>query len=167
MMAAAAEHLADGERADQIIDLMERLAIADVSEAAFERAAFGHVLAETAMRRCDLAAFDRVLAFTDAPGALRYAVWRTRMEGGMGDVMLRLEGAPEDARAMHVRQVIDGLADVLQRKTCATPNRKSLSVNELADSDNTSFYLLNKTQKFPFSARLVTSHKDARVLMRR
>ena len=119
MMAAAAEHLADPETAQRIYVLMETYAQADRSEAAFERASFGHVLAEAAMRRCDLVAFDRALNFTDAPDALRYAVWRTRMAGRLADVLIRLETAPQASHAMYVRQVTDGLSDVLALKTCA------------------------------------------------
>ena len=122
MMAAAAEHLADTKTAARILKLMERLANADVSEAAFERASFGHVLAEAAMRRCDLYAFDRALLLTDAPEALRYAVWRTRMIGELGDVLSRLQDAPEESRAMYVRQVTDGLYDVLALESCSAGN---------------------------------------------
>ena len=61
MMASAAEHIADDETARKIYDLMESLGNRDLSEAAFERASFGHALVEAAMRRCDLEGFDRVL----------------------------------------------------------------------------------------------------------
>ncbi len=118
MMAAAAEFLADEETAKKILSLMERLADADNSQAAFERSSFGHALAEAAMRRCDLDGFDRALKYTDEPGALRYAVWRTRMAGDLGDVIQRLQKSVENERAMHVRQTIDGLTDVLALKIC-------------------------------------------------
>lgn len=139
MMAAAAEYLADDETAQRIYDLMERLAKADRSEAAFERASFGHVLAEAAMRRCDVSAFERALRLTDAPDALRYAAWRTRMTGKMSDVLARLESMHEGSRAMHIRQVTDGFADILALNSCGRSDKKQGGVNEVADSDNVPF----------------------------
>ena len=118
MMASAAQHLADEETAESILDLMEQLAKADTSKAAFERASFGHVLAELAMHRCDLDAFDRALRLTDAPGAFRYAVWRTRMIGDVGHLIPQVKDGPDKTRAMNLRQVMDGLSDVLVLKTC-------------------------------------------------
>ena len=119
MMAAAAEHLADEPTRRKILEQMESFARADLSEAAFERAAFGHVLADAYMRGCNLDGFDRALELTDAPDALRYAFWRTRITGQPGDLTWRLQQAPEGQQVMVLRQALDGLADVLSLGDCA------------------------------------------------
>lgn len=120
MMAAAAQHLADEQTSLKILSHMEDFAQTDVSEAGFERSAFGHVLAEAYMRRCDLTGFDRSLRLTDAPDALRYAFWRTRMEGKPGDLTWRLQDISKEQKVMFLRQALDGMTDVLSLGNCKT-----------------------------------------------
>jgi len=124
MMAAAAEHLADDELADRIYTLMERLGFEDRSEAGFERASFGHVLVEAAMRRCDLQSFDRVLKMTDAPESIRYAFWRTRMAGCPSDLAPRISRDFDPESTTLLRQAMDGYGDVLRHGVCEINEEK-------------------------------------------
>lgn len=119
MMAAAAEHIADDDIAERIYRMMERLGSEDRSRAAFERASFGHALAEAAMRRCDVAGFDRALELTDAPDSLRYAFWRTRMhKEAPGSLQARIDREFDPKNSAILRQAIDGFADVLKLGPC-------------------------------------------------
>lgn len=115
IMAAAVGLAPDAAARRKLVDLMYSLAGASDSRTvsgipldAFERADFGHVLAERAMRDCDLAGFDRAAALTTAPDALRYRLWRARITGGAGSLAdtIRAGDGSDDTR--QVRQALEG-----------------------------------------------------------
>ena len=118
MMAAAAHHLADDQTAARIYALMEELGRADRSQAAFERASFGHALVEAAMHRCDIELFDRALEMTDAPGSIRYAVWRTRMTGDVETLRSRIIDDFDPSSPSILRLALSGYADILRAGEC-------------------------------------------------
>jgi len=117
MMAAAAEHLADDQTAVRIYALMELLGEQDQSRAGFERASFGHVLTEAAMRRCDLSQFERVLRMTDAPESIRYAFWRTRIDGHPSDTLGQIDRDSDPEDTVLLRQALGGYCNVLRLGT--------------------------------------------------
>jgi len=124
IMGAAIEFAPDAKERERIIELMFSLAgaaesrtISGISVNAFERADFGHVLAEQMMRGCDLKAFDRAAALTAAPESLRYALWRARITGGAGALADNIRaGGGEDTS--HVRQALEGYGTVLSLGYC-------------------------------------------------
>ena len=124
IMGAAIEFAPDAKERERIIELMFSLAgaaesrtISGISVNAFERADFGHVLAERMMRGCDLKAFDRAVALTAAPKSLRYALWRARITGGAGALADDIRaGDGEDTS--HVRQALEGYGAVLSLGYC-------------------------------------------------
>mgnify|MGYP003630657886 FL=1 len=85
----------------------------------FEKADFGHALAELSMLACDLNGFDRAVAMTAAPDSLRYALWRTRITGHAGALASRIrkEASADDTR--HVRGALEGYAPVASLGYCA------------------------------------------------
>lgn len=126
IMAAAVELAPDAGERQKLTSLMLQLAgvsdgraVSGIPLDAFERADFGHVLAERAMRDCDLAAFDRAAALTTAPDALRYRLWRARITGGAGSLAdaIREGDGSEDTR--HVRQALEGYGAILALDYCA------------------------------------------------
>ena len=124
IMGAGIEFAPDAKERERIIELMFSLAgaaesrtISGISVNAFERADFGHVLAERMMRGCDLKAFDRAVALTAAPKSLRYALWRARITGGAGALADDIRaGDGEDTS--HVRQALEGYGAVLSLGYC-------------------------------------------------
>lgn len=126
IMAAAIEFAPDSQQRARLIEMMFFLAGAPDTAARgsinaddFERADFGHVLAERMMRDCRLAEFDRAVALTAAPDALRYRLWRARITGGAGQLAgdIRAGGGTEDSS--HVRQALEGYGAVLSLGYCA------------------------------------------------
>lgn len=125
IMAAAIELAPDKAARSGLIDLMFSLAGATSSKKvsgipvdAFERADFGHVLADRMMRDCQLAGFDKAVALTTAPEALRYQLWRARITGGANAYAddIRAGDGSEDTR--HVRQALEGYGAILQLGYC-------------------------------------------------
>lgn len=125
IMAAAIDLAPDAAKRAQLIELMFSLAgpskpgrISGFSDDDFERADFGHVLAERMMRDCRLSQFDRAVALTNAPDALRYRLWRARITGGAGALApdIREGDGTEDTR--HVRQVLEGYSPILTLGYC-------------------------------------------------
>lgn len=125
IMAAAVQLAPDAAERSKLITLMAQLAGASDSRKvsgipldSFERADFGHVLAERAMRDCDLVAFDRAAALTAAPEALRYRLWRARITGGAGRLAddIRAGDGSDDTR--HVRQALEGYGAILALGYC-------------------------------------------------
>lgn len=124
IMGAAIEFAPDAKQRARIIEMMFSLAgsadsrtISGISVNAFERADFGHVLAERMMRSCDLKAFDRAVALTAAPESLRYALWRARITGGAGALADDIRaGSSEDTS--HVRQALEGYGAVMALGYC-------------------------------------------------
>jgi hypothetical protein len=125
IMAAAIDLAPDAAKRAQLIELMFALAgpskpgrVGGFSDDDFERADFGHVLAERMMRDCRLSGFDRAVALTNAPDALRYRLWRARITGGAGALApdIREGDGTEDTR--HVRQVLEGYSPILTLGYC-------------------------------------------------
>jgi len=124
IMGAAIEFAPDAKQRTRIIELMFSLAgsadsrkISGISVNAFERADFGHVLAERMMRDCRLAEFDRAVALTAAPESLRYVLWRARITGGAGALADDVRaGSSEDTS--HVRQALEGYGAVMALGYC-------------------------------------------------
>ena len=125
IMGAAIELAPDTKQRARITGMMFTLAggpdsrtISGISVNAFERADFGHVLAERMMRDCKLAAFDRAVAMTSAPDSLRYGLWRARITGGAGMLApdLRAGGGTDDTS--HVRQALEGYGAVMALGYC-------------------------------------------------
>jgi len=120
-MAAATLHLADDAMAERLISEMFTMAAADRSEAGFEKASFGHSLAEVAMQRCDIDMFDRALALTDGPDGLRYAFWRARMTGDVSSAAARIGQEHDGSSTSVLRQALDGYSAVLRLGVCPAP----------------------------------------------
>lgn len=126
IMAAAVPLAPDASERKKLIDLMVQLAGASDSRSvsgipldSFERADFGHVLAERAMRDCDLAAFDRAAGLTTAPDALRYRLWRARITGGAGSLADTIRSGDGSNDTRHVRQALEGYGAILSLGYCA------------------------------------------------
>ena len=92
--------------------------ISTISVNAFERADFGHVLAERMMRDCRLAEFDRAVALTAAPESLRYALWRARITGGAGALAPDIRAGDGSDDTSHVRQALEGYGAILSLGYC-------------------------------------------------
>jgi hypothetical protein len=122
IMAAGLTMAPDDKTYDLIIAEMLALAGApgrgrDASEN-FERGDFGHVLAEAAMERCDLALFDRAVALTPEPASLRYAFWRARIMGGASGLAPQLSDIDGEGDSRPVRQAIEGYGAILKHGYC-------------------------------------------------
>jgi len=125
IMAAAAEFAPDSKQRARLIELMFALAgtpdgrqVSGISLDAFERADFGHVLAERMMRDCKLAGFDRAVALTAAPDALRYKLWRARITGNAGALAQDIRAGDAAGDTSHVRQALEGIAPLLSLGYC-------------------------------------------------
>lgn len=125
IMAAAIELAPDTKQRARIIAMMfdlagaaDRRVISGISVNAFERADFGHVLADRMMRDCKLADFDRATQLTTAPDALRYRLWRARITGGAGALAddIRVGDGSDDTS--HVRQALEGYSAILSLGYC-------------------------------------------------
>jgi hypothetical protein len=92
--------------------------ISGISVNAFERADFGHVLAERMMRDCRLVEFDRALGLTAAPESLRYALWRARITGGAGTLAPDIRAGDGSEDTSHVRQALEGYGAVMALGYC-------------------------------------------------
>jgi hypothetical protein len=125
IMGAAIDLAPDAKQRARIIEMMFSLAgqpetrrISGISVNAFERADFGHVLAERMMRDCKLADFDRAVALTSAPGALRYRLWRARITGGAGALAGDIRAGDGTDDTSHVRQALEGYGAILSLGYC-------------------------------------------------
>lgn len=125
IMGAAIELAPDIRQRARIIDMMFALAgtpgrrvNSAFSVNAFERADFGHVLAERMMRDCRLAEFDRAVEMTTSPASLRYALWRARITGGAGGLADDIRRGDEDGDTRHVRQALEGYGAILSLGYC-------------------------------------------------
>jgi hypothetical protein len=125
IMGAAIELAPDTKQRARLIEMMFSLAgtpdsrmISGISVNAFERADFGHVLAERMMRDCRLAEFDRALALTAAPESLRYALWRARITGGAGALAPDIRAGDGTDDTSHVRQALEGYGAILSLGYC-------------------------------------------------
>jgi hypothetical protein len=125
IMGAAIELAPDTKQRARLIEMMFFLAgaadirkISGISVNAFERADFGHVLAERMMRDCRLAEFDRAVALTAAPESLRYALWRGRIRGGAGTLAPDIRAGDGTDDTSHVRQALEGYGAILSLGYC-------------------------------------------------
>ena len=125
IMGAAIELAPDTKQRARVIEMMFSLAgtadirkISTISVNAFERADFGHVLAERMMRDCRLAEFDRAVALTAAPESLRYALWRARITGGAGALAPDIRAGDGSDDTSHVRQALEGYGAILSLGYC-------------------------------------------------
>lgn len=125
IMGAAVELAPDATQRARIIELMFSLAGTPAPERSgtisandFERADFGHVLAERMMLDCKLAAFDRAVAMTSSPDSLRYALWRARITGGAGALARDIRAGDGTDDTSHVRQALEGYGAVLSLGYC-------------------------------------------------
>lgn len=126
IMAAAIEFAPDARQRARLIEMMFQLAGAPgtaargaISADDFERADFGHVLADRMMRDCKLAEFDRAAELTAAPDALRYQLWRARITGGAGALAPDIRAGDGTDDTSHVRQVLEGYGAILSLGYCA------------------------------------------------
>ncbi len=121
-MATALAHADTPATRARVIDAMFELARTKQTRGGmgddFEKGDFGHVLAEAAMKACDLKTFDRAVALTPAPDNLRYALWRARVTGGAGRLAPRIEKETSTEDSTAVLQAIDGLAPLLAHGYC-------------------------------------------------
>jgi len=85
-------------------------ALLDLTRAAssFEKPNLAHAAAELAMVRCDRERFEKALLYTDAPGNLRYAIWRARIEGNVLGLLDRIRAIDTDQDTREVRRVLEG-----------------------------------------------------------
>jgi hypothetical protein len=125
IMGAAIELAPDAKQRARLVELMFTLAGAPKTLASgkardndFERADFGHVLADRMMRDCRLAEFDRAAAMTSDPDALRYKLWRARITGGAGALAGKIRAGDGSEDTSHVRQAIEGYGAVLELGYC-------------------------------------------------
>ena len=72
------------------------------------------------MMRCDLPHFDQATALVDAPSSLRYAYWRARIKGSLGDLLTRSRNSQETDDTRHVRQILDGYRAIQTMGYCAS-----------------------------------------------
>lgn len=125
IMAAAIELAPDSKKRATLVDMMFSLAGTPVPTShagfgkdAFERADFGHVLAERMMRDCNRPGFDRAVALTNAPDSLRYALWRARIAGRAGTLAPDIRAGDGTDDTSHVRQAIEGYGAVIKLGYC-------------------------------------------------
>jgi len=74
----------------------------------FEKPNLAHAAVELAMVRCDRTRFEKALLYTDAPGNLRYSIWRARIEGNVLGLLARIRGIDTDQDTREVRRVLEG-----------------------------------------------------------
>ena len=122
IMAAGVRLASDPVIQRRLIDAMFDLARTKVTRGGlgddFEKGDFGHVLAELAMQRCDLASFDQAVALTPAPGSLRYALWRSRITGNAGQLAARIRTEADADDTRHVRNALEGYGPVAALGYC-------------------------------------------------
>ncbi|MCR9080494.1 MAG: hypothetical protein NXH78_15475 [Hyphomonadaceae bacterium] len=120
-------------RADALLSAGKRLMAEDASGAAalndalldltrmasaFEKPNLAHAAAELAMARCDRDRFERALLYTDAPGNLRYAIWRARIDGDVLVLLGRIRAIDSDEDTREVRRVLEGYRAIQEFGYC-------------------------------------------------
>nr|WP_070960707.1 hypothetical protein [Hyphomonas sp. Mor2] len=84
----------------------------------FEKPNLAHAAAELAMVRCDREQFERALLYTDAPGNLRYAIWRARIDGDVLTLLPRIRAVDSDEDTRYVRRVLEGYRAIQDHGYC-------------------------------------------------
>lgn len=100
-------------------------ALLEITRAAssFEKPNLAHAAAELAMARCDSATFEKALLYTDAPGNLRYAIWRARIGGHVTDLLGRIRNIDTDEDTREVRRVLEGYRAIQEFGYCPARNQ--------------------------------------------
>lgn len=131
IMAAAIEFAPDRQQRARLIEMMfflagtpDTAARGTITADDFERADFGHVLAERMMRDCNLAEFNRAVALTSAPDALRYRLWRAQITGGAGKLAGDIRAGDGTDDTSHVRQALEGYGAILSLGYCPKQGSK-------------------------------------------
>jgi len=88
----------------------------------FEKPSLAHAAAELAMARCDRERFERALLYTDAPGNLRYAIWRARINGNVLSLLGRIRAIDSDQDTREVRRVLEGYRAIQEFGYCDARN---------------------------------------------
>lgn len=88
------------------------------SSSAFEKPSLAHAAAELAMARCDRERFETALLYTDAPGNLRYAIWRARIKGDILPLLPRIRAIESDEDTREVRRVLEGYRAIQEMGYC-------------------------------------------------
>lgn len=88
------------------------------SASAFEKPNLAHAAAELAMARCDRTRFEKALLYTDAPGNLRYTIWRKRIDGTMLDLLPQIRAIDSDQDTREVRRVLEGYRAIQEFGYC-------------------------------------------------
>ncbi len=126
-MGAALSLAPDPVARSQLRDLMFRLAGPPGPAAArtglpgpelFERAAFGHVLAEQMMRDCNGPLFDRAAALMPVSDSIRIRFWSARIRGNAGQLAGAVRRGDGRADTAFVRQAIEGYRVILELGYC-------------------------------------------------
>ncbi len=120
-------------RADALLSAGKRLFVAEPKEArklndalmeltrsasSFEQPVLAHAAAELAMVRCDLSTFGLAEMSTTAPGNLRYAFWRARIDGNALDLLARVRAIETDQDTREVRRVLEGYRAIQELGYC-------------------------------------------------
>ena len=74
------------------------------------------------MVRCDRNRFEKALLYTDAPGNIRYAIWRARLEGGVLSLLSRIRSIDTDEDTREVRRVLEGYRAIQVYGYCGARN---------------------------------------------
>ncbi len=120
---AAGVGLADDEQtATRLIEVMFDLAKPKTTRGGlgdtYEMSDFGHVLAELAVKQCDVAQFDRAMNLTNAPESLRYALWRARITGEAELLIDRIRDEAIEDDTRHVRSALEGVTPLVRDGYC-------------------------------------------------
>ncbi len=118
IMAAGIALAPDAGERRRLIDMMFSLAGGGLRADAFERASFGHVLAEQMMKDCDSARLRQARQLTSAPDAIRYQLWQARVDGNAGALAARIRAGDGSDDTTFVRQVLEGYGPVIRLGYC-------------------------------------------------
>jgi len=88
------------------------------SSSSFEKPNLAHAAAELAMARCDRERFEKALLYTDAPGNLRYSIWRVRIDGNVLGLLSRIREISSDEDTREVRRVLEGYRAIQELGYC-------------------------------------------------
>ena len=85
----------------------------------FEKPLLANAAAELAMIRCDAPLMREALRSTDAPENLRYAFWRSRIDGNAKMLLSDIRAIRNDEDTREIRRVLDGYRAILEHGYCA------------------------------------------------
>ncbi|MEL6414242.1 MAG: hypothetical protein AAFQ15_04800 [Pseudomonadota bacterium] len=114
-------HLSDQAAAQRINAAMLSL-LGQASK--FERPNLAHAAAELAMVRCDAGLMQQALRSTDAPSNLRYAFWKSRIDGDATRLLNQVRSIKTEDDTRDIRRVLDGYRAILEHGYC--DGRKSV-----------------------------------------